>query len=94
MAKQIQIPRELFIKLFLLVNDLQHNHEIDFDNVTNINNQLNNKLNSLIKREIFSRYKNSPPGSAEREAALREYLEKIGLPQWIQPINEPDKKFD
>ena len=83
MKKQVQIPMLLFINLLLIIQDLKNEHEIDFERICEIENQLMEKFDKLITREIFSRYKTAPTGT-EREVARKEYLKKIGIHKdWI-----------
>ena len=42
--------------------------------------ELHQKLDALVKRELYTIYKTAKRAE-EREAARREYLEKVGIPK-------------
>ena len=84
--KNVTIPEELFIdlvKYFKLAG-------IEFDNKyfladircdeDRIRSRLQEKLEAMVKREVYTRYKTA--GTPEkREKARQEYLEKVGIPE-------------
>lgn len=74
MSKQIQIDRELFINLC----DYFLGGEEEL--ADNIKEQLDSKLDKLIARELFTKYKRSTTG-AEREQARQAYLAHKGILQ-------------
>lgn len=72
--KNVQIPYELFFQL------LQY-HLMDMDeNEEKIKEELEKKLNSLVERELYSRYKTAPT-EEEKEKYRQEYLDRRGIPK-------------
>lgn len=72
--KNVQISQELFIALmryFLLEQE-----ELYLE----IKKGLEKKLDALIMRELYTKYKTAP-NEEEREKACREYLDKRGVPE-------------
>ena len=72
--KNVQISQELFIALmryFLLKQE-----EI----YPEIKKGLEKKLDALVMRELYTKYKTAP-SEEEREKARREYLDKRGVPE-------------
>lgn len=75
MKKQVQIDWELFLDLW----DYFTNEEAPTDYQANeIRNKLSEKVDKIISRELFSKYKRMPTG-AEREQARQEYLNHRGI---------------
>lgn len=72
MSRQVQIPEELFCDLLDYFFD-----GADFL-ADDIRRQLDSKLDKMIARELFTKYKRSPTG-AEREAARQAYLNHRGV---------------
>lgn len=92
MSKQIQIDLDLF-------RDLLDYFEIGGEYAgaeflaQDIRKQLDSKLDKIISRELFTKYKRAPTG-AEREAARRAYLDHKGVPRSYRtdtecPMPEP-----
>ena len=75
MSKQVQIEWELFLNLydFFFSDEAPEGYEAD-----EIREKLSEKVDKIINRELFSKYKRSPTG-AEREAARQEYLNHRGI---------------
>lgn len=73
--KQVQIDWELFRDLldYFYADDEPQGFEAD-----EIRRQLSEKVDKIINRELFTKYKRSPTG-AEREAARQEYLNHRGI---------------
>lgn len=71
--KNIQISEELF---FALVK--YHLLEVD-DVYSEIKKGLEKKVDALVMRELYTKYKTAPTDE-EREKARREYLDKRGVP--------------
>lgn len=72
--KNVQIPYELFFQF------LQY-HLMDMDgNEEKIKEELEKKLNSLVERELYSRYKTAPT-EEEKEKYRQEYLDRRGIPK-------------
>ena len=71
---KIQISEELFVdivKYFLLEQE---------ERFPEIRRGLEQKLDALAMRELYTKYKTAP-SEADREKARREYLERRGVPQ-------------
>lgn len=75
MNRQIQIDESLFREIceFFFGEEAPNGYEADI-----IRQGLDQKLDKLIARELFSKYKRSPTG-AEREKARNEYLDFKGI---------------
>lgn len=72
--KNVQISQELFIALmryFLLEQE---------ELLPEIKKGLEKKLDALVMRELYTKYKTAP-NEEEREKARREYLDKRGVPE-------------
>lgn len=77
MSRQIQIDCELFIDLcefFFLGSEYRGEEWLAED----IRKALETKLDKIIARELFTKYKRSPSGE-EREAARKAYLDHKGI---------------
>lgn len=63
----------LFLKLFryFYLDDVKLHNEIS--------KELNDKFDSLVKHELYSKYKDKNLDEAEREKARQEYLDMIGV---------------
>ena len=72
--KNVQIPYELFVDLVLY----HLNGEDDFDE--EIRQGLEQKLDALAMRELYTKYKTAP-SEADRERARIEYLDRRGVPE-------------
>lgn len=88
MSKQLQINSELF---FNLVNYFFPDDEKDFPTgyaADIIRKQLRDKMQTVINRELFSRYKTAKTPE-ERERYRREYLAERGIsPKFISDIEK------
>ncbi len=70
--KQVQISKELFYLLLAY-------HLMDMEEyLPDIEKGLENKLDALVKHQLYSSYKTAPT-EEEREKARKEYLDKIGI---------------
>ena len=70
--KQIQIPEQLFMELVKF-------HLLDMDeNFPNIKQGLEKKLDALVMRDLYSKYKTAPT-EEEREQARKGYLDRRGV---------------
>jgi len=79
MQKNIQIEAELFIELLNYFSDTESNAFMSDE----IQKKLSEKLEKLINRELFTKYKRASTPE-EREQARREYLEQRGIHKdWI-----------
>lgn len=80
-VKSVQIPYDLFVDLVLY----HLNGEDDFDE--EIRQGLEQKLDAMLNRQLYSQYKTAPT-EEEREQARQEYLDRRGVPQsyrWTTP---------
>lgn len=78
MSRQVQISLELFCDL---VDYFYPDNEKDYPTgyeADIIRKQLSDKMQSIINRELFTRYKTAKT-SAERERYRREYLKQRGF---------------
>ena len=70
--KNVQITENLFLALvkyhLLETNDYEEE----------IKKELSSKLDAMVKRQIYTRYKTSPT-EEKREKARLEYLDKVGI---------------
>ena len=76
MTKNVQIDRNLFIDLYdyFCGNEYRGDEYLAND----IRKQLEKKLDALIARELYTKYKKAPPGQ-EREKARQAYLNERGI---------------
>ena len=70
--RNVQIPYELF---FLL---LQYFLMENYQSEEIIRQGLEKKLNAMVDRELYSKYKTAPT-EEEREKARKEYLDRRGI---------------
>ena len=70
--KNIQISEELFFALLKY-----HLVEID-DVLPEIKKGLGDKLEAMVRRELYTKYKTAPT-EEEREKAWQGYLKKVGM---------------
>lgn len=78
--KKVQIPFKTFIGLLTLTDDLINGYDIELDKVQELHQVLNNKLDAMEKRELYTKYKTAKNEEEQKKARL-EYLEKIGMPK-------------
>lgn len=72
--ENVTIPEELFIDLVkYFLADIRCDED-------RIRSRLQEKLEAMVKREVYTRYKTAAT-SEEREKARQEYLEKVGIPE-------------
>ena len=71
--KSVQIPYDLFIDLAMY----HLRGEDDFEE--EIRQGLEQKLDAMLNRQLYSRYRTAPT-EEEREQARQRYLESIGTP--------------
>ena len=72
--KSVQIPYELFVDLVLY----HLNGEDAFED--EIRQSLERKLDAMLNRQLYSRYKTAPT-EEQREQARQEYLDRRGVPE-------------
>lgn len=73
--RNVQIPYELFFQLlqYFLMENYEGEEII-------IRKGLEKKLNAMVDRELYSKYKTAPT-EEEREKSRQEYLERKGIPE-------------
>ena len=79
--KSVQIPYDLFIDLTMYHLRGEDDYEEE------IRQGLEQKLDAMLNRQLYSRYKTAPT-EEEREQARQEYLDRRGVPQsyrWTGP---------
>lgn len=72
--KQVQIPLELFHMILMYCNGMK------IENLETIQKGLNEKLERLALRELYTEFKTAPT-QEQREQARQMYLDKIGVPE-------------
>ncbi len=71
--KNVQIPQKLFISLIKYFFAGQE------ELLPEITKGLEQKLDAMVMRELYTKYKTSP-NKEEREKARKEYLDRQGVP--------------
>ena len=71
---QVQIPKDLLLALF------QYHLAGNEDYLLEIEKALMGKLDSMVKRELYTTFKIAAT-EEEREKARQEYLDKCGVPE-------------
>jgi len=71
---QVQIPKDLLLALF------QYHLAGNEEYLPEIEKALMEKLDSMVKRELYTTFKTAPT-EEEREKARQEYLDKCGIPE-------------
>ena len=72
--KNVQIPYDLFVAL------LQYHLVMDDDYAEDIQRGLAQKLDAMVRHELYAKYKTAPT-EEEREQARQEYLDRRGVPK-------------
>ena len=72
--KNVQIPYDLFMAL------LQYHLVKDNDYAEVIQQGVEEKLNAMMRHELYAKYKTAPT-EEEREQARQEYLDRRGVPE-------------
>ena len=70
--RNVQIPSELFLQL------LQYFLMDNYDGEENIRLGLEQKLDAMVNREMYSKFKTAPT-EEEREKFRQEYLDRKGI---------------
>ena len=70
--KRVQIPYELFVAL------VEYHLAYDDDCVEEIRQGLEQKLDALVRHELYAKYKTAPTAE-EREQARQAYLDRHGV---------------
>lgn len=74
MSKTVQITQELFFQLC-------RHHLMDcHDNQDAITQALNDKLDALVQRDLYTKYKTAPT-QEQRDQARKNYLDKRNIPE-------------
>lgn len=76
-TQKVQISKKLFTAL-VRYHLLESGEEQGL-----IKKELETKLDSLARREVYTKYKTADT-EAEKEKARQEYLERVGIPQKFQ----------
>lgn len=78
MTKTIRISSKLFVKLLQYFNDttLTDNELLELTN--QISSELDDKLDKLVQRDLFTRYKTATT-EEQREKARQKYLDSVGI---------------
>ena len=70
--RKVQIPEDLFFEILRY-------HLLDDESVLpNIKQGLEEKVEAMSRRELYTKYKTSPD-EKEREQARKKYLDKVGM---------------
>ena len=72
--KNVQISQELFMQL------LRFHLMEDADCETEIKQELEKKLDKIVMRDLYGKFKTAPT-EEEREQARKEYLDMRGVPE-------------
>lgn len=72
--KNVQISYDLFVAL------LQYHLVMDDDYAKDIQGGLEEKLDAMVRHELYAKYKTAPT-EEEREQARWEYLDRRGVPE-------------
>lgn len=70
--KSVQIPYDLFVAL------VEYHLACDDDYAEEIHQRLEQKLDAMVRHELYAKYKTAPTAE-EREQARQEYLDKRGI---------------
>ena len=84
----IQMPFSFLMELYVLISRLvDYDYDLDPDiaaRCKSLESQVVAKVNAMVRRETFSKYKVAAPGSEEREKFRHEYLNLAGIyDDWI-----------
>lgn len=80
--KNVQIPYDLFLAL------LQYHLMMEDDYEDEIRHGLEQKLESMVRHELYTKYKTALTPE-EREAARQRYLDERGIPQSYRWTTSP-----
>lgn len=79
MGKQVQIDETLFKQIYCYFLDMQEEQGYSMDEeAADILNKVEQKVDKIINREIFTEYKTAP-SQREREIARQKYLDRRGV---------------
>lgn len=71
---------KLLTEIYSLITDIKNNNEIDMKLIDEIENQINDKILAMKKRELYTKSKTAQT-EEEREKARLEYIEKAQIPK-------------
>ena len=87
--KNIQMPFSFLMELYVLISRLVDYDYFELDpdiaaRCKSLESQVVAKVNAMIRRDTFTKYKVAAPGSEEREKFRHEYLNLAGIyNDWI-----------
>jgi len=88
-SKNVQMPFSFFMELYVFIFRLE-DYELDSNIAAHrksLEYQIKAKLDAMIRRDTFTKYKVAAPGSEEREKFRRQYLELAGIHKdWVSNI--------
>ena len=88
--KKIQLPQQTFLDLYILCDRLNRYGELDEERLQRSVTALEQKIEAMARRTLFTQYKTAPENSQEREQLRQQYLEQAGiLPDWQTPTEIP-----
>lgn len=76
--KKVQIPLKTLLTALIVTDDLINGRDIDMEQVKELHKVINQKLDAMEKRNLYTTYKTSQ-NEEEKEKARLEYLEKTGI---------------
>lgn len=76
--KKVQIPLKTLLTALIVTDDLINGRDIDMEQVKELHKVINQKLDAMEKRNLYTTYKTSQ-NEEEKEKARLEYLEKAGI---------------
>lgn len=76
--KKVQIPLKTLLTALIVTDDLINNRDIDMKQVKELHKVINQKLDAMEKRKLYTTYKTSQ-NKEEQEKARIEYLNKANI---------------
>lgn len=76
--KKVQIPLKTLLTALIVTDDLINGRDIDIEQVKELHKVINQKLDAMEKRELYTKYKVAPT-EEEREQARLKYLNKANI---------------
>ena len=88
--KNVQIPQQTFLDLYILCDRFNRYGELDHERLQRSLATLEQKIEAIARRTLFTQYKTAPQNSQEREQLRQQYLEQVGIhPDWQTPAETP-----
>jgi len=89
--KNIKMPFSFLMELYVLTSRLvNYDYDLDPDIAAlckSLESQVEAKLNAMIRRDTFTKYKVAEPGSEEREIFRHQYLKLAEIHNdWVSNI--------